>query len=944
MGEVPFTVSPPDESEPLSLLTPPSSMPHTRRHNSYQKTHHPFLSEWDSSTHLLPGHTEFPPDNSSLPILAIQAIEGEQQFENEVDCAGSGFISEDDFSDFQTIETVSDLGLSYYLPRQVRKYSIPEVKALQSADSPIQGPSYQEGSSHASSPDGTSQAGIHLFPDDGAARATEEDFDTNLDTDLQEEFSVENVREKLYAAQTRSAYGSEKHEYLPHDALLTILHELAIYYVLAETFGKDCAERFGKVCNQSHRLSRRMILAILIMVGRVECIDDFIDSGIYDNDLPLRRESPGSRRFRKRRTKGPETDRLLKFPKKRWALMHLSKFCEAQYRVVTPFLHISNKKVCFYKMDPNIRLPFTEYTLEKQGGYGAIYQAKIHKSHHEFIASLTLHTPDYESYAKEVDVLQRFSGESKGHPHLIRLLMAFEHGERLNLVFPWASGNLFTLWKDNPLPEQSTETVRWLVNQCSGLAGGLAKVHRHDSWPFNNKGRRDQLGRHGDIKPLNILWFKTFKDDKKTHNNHLVIADFGLTIFHSSAGNTELTTANRLRGCSRTYRPPEVDLNDGPILQSYDVWSLACLYIEFITWYLLGFDKTTNETGGTEPVTFADYRISGDYTREDKFFIRRESGDPKLFDAVVKPEVKEWISQLRELDHCPQCLMDFLDFIQNRMLLPVAHQRADMRDVNLHLGKIKDRCNSSRPYCNSRGHSVFRDTLRDTEEVPATGKPRTSTVADGDTGDGASADTLEPAGRASDELDKAIYAQLLLQEYTLVEDTPVSDQEEGDKIPDTKHLSSTSAPIPGHERLSVENMNRRTGINHKIPHLLTDVTTSTFDESQLSTPPDSAVMTATPYTTHGSYEEMSAGVQHGYHGTAKLSPRASSVAAGSFLSPSISPDARRSSIPDTVPSQASTAESPATEKPKATVEKPGAVRTQPVGRKGGEEQDIGKER
>ncbi|KAK8134994.1 hypothetical protein PG984_007006, partial [Apiospora sp. TS-2023a] len=933
MHEFPPLDSSPDE--PATFLTPPCSYTRTRGQRSHHRTQLPFLSALDTPIHFQSSNIEGAISVSELPTVLIQPIEGDPRSENEKDYAGSVFTSEDDFSDFRTIETVSDYGLSHYIPIQVRRYSIPEFKAWQPADSPSQGTSSQEGTFHASSPDETAQAGTHLLPENVSAQTTNEVFVATLDNSLKEEFSVKNVSERLWGDQIPSEYGVEKREYLPQDALLTNLHEMAIQYVLTETFSDDPSGRLGQICNESPKSSRRFILAILIMEDRVRCIDDFIDNEIYDTDLPLRRESTGSLWFRRRKTKEADSDRLLKFPKERWNLRHLSRFCETQYRVITPYMHISNKKVCFYKMDPDVRLPFTGYELKQQGGYGSIYQVKIHRAHHDYVPSLdseegpcfavkTLHTPDYENYAREVDVLQRFSGSAKGHPHLIRLLMAFDHGQRLSLVFPWASGNLFTLWKDNPLPEKSTETVRWLVNQCSGLAGGLAKVHRHDSWPFKNKGRTDRLGRHGDLKPLNILWFKSFKEAGQTHKDHLVIADFGLSKFHSPAGNTEITTANHLGGCSRTYRPPEVDLNGGPILQSYDVWSLACLYLEFITWYLLGFDKTTNEMGGTGPVTFADYRISGDATGEDKFFIRiNGNGDPKLCHVVVKPEVKKWIAQLRELDHCPQCLVDFLDFIQNRMLLPVAHKRADMRDVNLHMSKIRDKCNDSLSYCNSRGQSVLRATLHDTEEVPATGRPRDATTVIGrETGDENLAEALESASRASEELDKAIYEQLLLQEYTVVPSTMTSGEGDDRAIPNTERLVMKSDAASGHEEVTTpDRIHSRNGRYHKIPHLMTDFTASTFDSARLFTPTDSAIMVTTPYTTHSSYEEPGTGTNDGYHSAPKLSPHASSVVAGSFLTTPISPGTRRPSLPDTVPSQATAANSPVAEKPNVFEEK-----------------------
>lgn len=40
---------------------------------------------------------------------------------------------------------------------------------------------------------------------------------------------------------------------------------------------------------------------------------------------------------------------------------------------------------------------------------------------------------------------------------------------------------------------------------------------------------------------------------------------------------------------SLTLAPPEYDLKQ-EISQSFDIWSLGCVYLEFVTWMLLGAD------------------------------------------------------------------------------------------------------------------------------------------------------------------------------------------------------------------------------------------------------------------------------------------------------------------------------------------------------------------
>ncbi|KAK4237320.1 kinase-like domain-containing protein, partial [Achaetomium macrosporum] len=87
-------------------------------------------------------------------------------------------------------------------------------------------------------------------------------------------------------------------------------------------------------------------------------------------------------------------------------------------------------------------------------------------------------------------------------------------------------------------------------------------------------------GRHGDIKPSNILWFAATRTLKLT--------DFGLAEFHtilSRAGQSSSGLA-----VSPDYRPPEMDVDGGKVSRPYDIWSMGCIYLELIAWLLEGYD------------------------------------------------------------------------------------------------------------------------------------------------------------------------------------------------------------------------------------------------------------------------------------------------------------------------------------------------------------------
>jgi serine/threonine protein kinase len=96
------------------------------------------------------------------------------------------------------------------------------------------------------------------------------------------------------------------------------------------------------------------------------------------------------------------------------------------------------------------------------------------------------------------------------------------------------------------------------------------------------------FGRHGDIKPENILWFSGPRPFTENYKGILKITDFGIAEF-----STKPAVDRKRRGDtpnSATCCAPEIDLpvqvGGGLINPSYDVWALGCVYLELITWWL----------------------------------------------------------------------------------------------------------------------------------------------------------------------------------------------------------------------------------------------------------------------------------------------------------------------------------------------------------------------
>ena len=381
--------------------------------------------------------------------------------------------------------------------------------------------------------------------------------------------------------------------------------------------------------------SYRKIFVILTLIEMEDKICKFVDDGVSDDDLPLQSVGqPGKPGLICLRRKGDPNTPLTCFDG--WRPMRIINFEDWQWVVLAPFFARGTRKnVGHYVLKDKAIMPFTWDSRrqangeEFMGGFGQVFHVCIHSDHHNFgspevcltplaeychrfthriklfrqgFAIKSLNSTDKADFKKEVEMLNKFSDEA--HPHLISLLATYEQRNKFYLIFKWADADLLRFWRHiEPNPQVDYETIIWLANQCEGLANGLLKLHQYVSTyeqtdqaantnlavpqqhpPERTRERR--FGRHGDIKPANILWFRDPQDseDKGT----LRISDFGLAEFNSR--HSRSNRPNSHIAFSVSYRPPECDLKGAGISRSYDIWSLGCLYLEFIAWQLGGWD------------------------------------------------------------------------------------------------------------------------------------------------------------------------------------------------------------------------------------------------------------------------------------------------------------------------------------------------------------------
>ncbi|KAF6810150.1 protein kinase [Colletotrichum plurivorum] len=342
------------------------------------------------------------------------------------------------------------------------------------------------------------------------------------------------------------------------------------------------------------------------------------------------------------------------------------------------------KNIPHYRFHRDRILPFTlfdKHTVE--GGCGQVNKVVIHSDHHFFndsgvpkpcfAAVKKLKSRNAEDFKREISILSRLSGDKHTHQHLISLLGTYEQFGDFHLMFPWAAENLLQHWmKVNPTrtPTDQEDTLKWLAQQCLGMADGLSWIHRHlttsgTSLLFfgpdqerlskekksakaagNDAQRKFLYGRRGYIKPANILRFSTSDGSSNQKKGVLKISDFGLVDF---SVEREVDPARRgLVGFTHTYRPPESCLKGGLVSSVYDTWSLGCVFLEFATWWFGGwalvddFNRKRLETDHTELGSFFDFGsdFGPNKFKSDVFFTKDTNGE-----LIIKRSVTEVSTQ-----------------------------------------------------------------------------------------------------------------------------------------------------------------------------------------------------------------------------------------------------------------------------------------------------------
>lgn len=255
------------------------------------------------------------------------------------------------------------------------------------------------------------------------------------------------------------------------------------------------------------------------------------------------------------------------------------------------------------------------------------------------------------------------------------------------MIFPWAAGDLESLWKDKQSSVGDSNIAPWIAQQCYEVARAVSTIHQdaHDH-DISDAGR--VYGRHGDIKPGNILWFPRTTDDPNRNLGELVLGDFGLADFHGTESRSNEDPRNVAR--SPKYRAPEFDI-EMKISRKIDVWMLGCTFLEFVIWFVMGLDAVFEKF----PKDRLERDINGIYA---DIFFRVVNIEGQRVGSVIKPQVTKWIASLHGHEHCSDFIHDFLGLVERHMLVADPNGRLSASELADKLEGLWKRCQVDAAY------------------------------------------------------------------------------------------------------------------------------------------------------------------------------------------------------------------------------------------------------
>ncbi|KAI0185042.1 hypothetical protein EV127DRAFT_515589 [Xylaria flabelliformis] len=458
---------------------------------------------------------------------------------------------------------------------------------------------------------------------------------SNVDSSMLNE-TRNRIAEKLGESNTNNA-----EQFLIRSSLKLLLDIETVKHILNEV-------KLGENGDQIQTLAEFIIdralpvFAILIKMSKPGLIKSFHVHDFEENMLPIKYEGKRSEWSVKSYFNTASDVTLQKiFTQDTWIYADVAEFCDTNQWHFFPL--VFTKERFRYIIPSDMRLPYTP----------AAKELKTAGTNYSLVEKRGIYSECFESSIKEATALENI--RKSPNVHLIKAIayIRTEPTRRYSFVFPWAQyGNLWDFWFRQEGAPRNREYFIKVFRQLTCLACAITELS-------------DNHLRHGDLKPENIVCFKTDNglpnsEEKNSDNIRLVIIDVGLAKIHDK--NTQLRAKTDTKVSTRRYAAPELETRPGKELsRRFDVWSMGCIFFEFAIWLIYGKQRLLEFTTGNAPEEFKFFETKSNLL---------DSGEGLKKIANRHSSVNDLISEMQGNPCCSNgtAIRRLIDLISNKML------------------------------------------------------------------------------------------------------------------------------------------------------------------------------------------------------------------------------------------------------------------------------------
>ncbi|KAI5819215.1 kinase-like domain-containing protein [Pyronema omphalodes] len=399
--------------------------------------------------------------------------------------------------------------------------------------------------------------------------------------------------------------------------------------------------------------TRRICLGILTSIGRQRYIFRFCeDDRLRDDRLPT------------------TMDILEKFQLKNEDANFVTVFYQKQF-VFKPYTFsrfTSNAQL--QDLEPEIIIPVMRKTKHAEGGWSVVYKIEIHPDYdnlgygscaggnahvyackqliEEDGTSIDDEEPGHAAFREEVFI--QFALQKRSE-HILPLLTAYKHHNTYQMVFPLADYDLRTYIQRSDAPNDPEERLEFM-QKLRHIISAIRTIHEYATGESSNKSNDSSMqaktiGNHRDISPQNILFM----------GGQMLLADFGHAKIKEVKPGDD--SGSPWRWASSTYSAPECSNTSRVVGRGGDIWSLACIMSEMLTFDLMG-------RKGVE-----EYAEARNIDNRDIFHHK----------GYIKGEVLTWFGTLKQRSNHSKFVVEVLALLQD-MLNDVPKDRPDITTVD----------------------------------------------------------------------------------------------------------------------------------------------------------------------------------------------------------------------------------------------------------------------